>query len=1144
MSTRLSGLDAIIAFERELQAYGLAWKGTAVCDGEIHRCDDVHHHRKRNGAGWYRARILSSGLLYGEGGSWFRGGDKFTWNSRGETRFTVADRTEIEKAKADRVAEEARLHQQAAEIAAREWARATPCNTHPYLERKHVKSHGLRADAVGRLLITIHDLDGNLKSLQRIDAAGDKKYLYGTDRNQTCHVIGDLEGATAIVVVEGYATGATTFEPTGWPTVVAFDAGGMKRIARALRERFPQATLIFAGDHDAEKKGGTGQQAARAAATAAGGVVALPPIEGTDWNDHAVGKPGICDAHGLGDVRRRLEDAAGLYVMPPTVSLDEGERLQRAAIDQFEGRAMAWHGLPDEEREQVPPPASLLNSTMGGGKSRDARGAAARLLKAEPHSAVSTFVQLHKLAQAQGEAFADEANMPASIWRGMSQPDPDRPGELMCLEPKLSEAAQNAAIAVSEICKLCPRRNECGYQRQRQQDWRYSLLPHQMLFTSKPAEIPRPTFVVVDEDFYGAGLVENVRLARSSIEGDLSDVPHTGDRELLKASRSALLSAIARCMPAKGMAYLTRETLTEAAISAETAREAARIEWMRKPNAKDLPLTDGDVPGMVRFLETLAGRFSPKVPLLWRLVAELLEGEGDHAPRIELEGDAKLRGGDGFGPMLWLHYRREIGEGWKAPTLILDGTAKPEIIRHFFPQLDAITQIDIEAPHQQVTWVRHSFAKARLVTSEKASARRNVARQNNVEDVRRYIEAKAAQYRGQARYDSPDVFVVCNQAVEIALRADPGLPGNVVIDHFNNTRGRNDWEHVRAIIVIGRTLPDARAIQRQAERLAAKPLAADDPLVTAVRWSICEAGLLQDIARGRGIRRKWGNPLDVFLLSDVPLPLKVDRVQSWAEAQPHPLDLMAARGIVPDCGSDCRGYWPLVAEVLPDLFSTVQAAKDAARGSRWNLSMSIITLDKSHCESAKARPPGSRYAVPVLIDVRQRDWLSLEILPPDRPPDFDPDSPAAALAPSLDRAEAPAVEPPAATMPVYTRDQLAQVQAPRPPPAETPPGLDAPLAPIGADLTAAFTISATATWPDATADNISPAWRDYAGGIMPAELAGFVRKWWPRAGLTQQQLADRAGISRPQLANALLGRFGLSKDAADRLRRAVAGEIR
>lgn len=60
--------------------------------------------------------------------------------------------------------------------------------------------------------------------------------------------------------------------------------------------------------------------------------------------------------------------------------------------------------------------------------------------------------------------------------------------------------------------------------------------------------------------------------------------------------------------------------------------------------------------------------------------------------------------------------------------------------------------------------------------------------------------------------------------------------------------------------------------------------------------------------------------------------------------------------------------------------------------------------------------------------------------------------------------------------------------------------------------------------------------RDFAHGIMPRAVAHEIevrRKW---LGLTQEQLAAAVGLSRPQLTNALQGRFGLSEWVAARLR--------
>lgn len=92
-------------------------------------------------------------------------------------------------------------------------------------------------------------------------------------------------------------------------------------------------------------------------------------------------------------------------------------------------------------------------------------------------------------------------------------------------------------------------------------------------------------------------------------------------------------------------------------------------------------------------------------------------------------------------------------------------------------------------------------------------------------------------------------------------------------------------------------------------------------------------------------------------------------------------------------------------------------------------------------------------------------------------------------------------------------------------------GADLPNPNLGVDLPAAFS--------QQYAREADP-WPDYAGGIMPGEMRDQVRGRWRAADMTQDDLARLVGISRPQLANALQCRFGLSPDAAARLRAVVA----
>lgn len=69
---------------------------------------------------------------------------------------------------------------------------------------------------------------------------------------------------------------------------------------------------------------------------------------------------------------------------------------------------------------------------------------------------------------------------------------------------------------------------------------------------------------------------------------------------------------------------------------------------------------------------------------------------------------------------------------------------------------------------------------------------------------------------------------------------------------------------------------------------------------------------------------------------------------------------------------------------------------------------------------------------------------------------------------------------------------------------------------------------------------LPPAMRDYRGGLLPKEVRNLSRASRRAAGISQEALARHIGISRPQLANAEAGRFGLSPEAAARFLAAVA----
>jgi putative DNA primase/helicase len=88
------------------------------------------------------------------------------------------------------------------------------------------------------------------------------------------HAIGKPNGT--LCVCEGYATGASIHEATGYAVAVAFNAGNLGPVARALREKYPKIRLVICADDDQWTKGNPGVTKATEAARAVGAEIAIP----------------------------------------------------------------------------------------------------------------------------------------------------------------------------------------------------------------------------------------------------------------------------------------------------------------------------------------------------------------------------------------------------------------------------------------------------------------------------------------------------------------------------------------------------------------------------------------------------------------------------------------------------------------------------------------------------------------------------------------------------------------------------------------------------------------------------------------------------------------------------------------------------
>jgi putative DNA primase/helicase len=270
--------------------------------------DGKRHYFSSNGkrgdsAGWY---IFHEGIIAtGAFGDFRSGRGMSAWAATIGRELSpdevTAFRIGLEQARMKREAETAQRRLKAKSKAAWMLKNSLPApDTHTYLKRKGVRSHGLRLWN-NALAVPMIDETGEVQSLQLISPDGDKKFLTG-GRMQGCYfVLGKLRDAHMVLIAEGYATAATVHEVTGHPVVVAYNAGNLLGVSQTIRAQHPHLPIYLCADDDYKTNGNPGRTKAKEAALAVGGEDLTPefgdnrPDGATDFNDMAkhVGKAAV-----------------------------------------------------------------------------------------------------------------------------------------------------------------------------------------------------------------------------------------------------------------------------------------------------------------------------------------------------------------------------------------------------------------------------------------------------------------------------------------------------------------------------------------------------------------------------------------------------------------------------------------------------------------------------------------------------------------------------------------------------------------------------------------------------------------------------------------------------------------------------------
>ncbi|HBH27054.1 MAG TPA: hypothetical protein DDX54_06610 [Rhodospirillaceae bacterium] len=276
-------------FAHTLRAAGFVLKGEPVADGRIHRCH-VKGDRAGTRNGWY---VLFPDPLAGAFGHW-KSGLSEKWCAGSGANFTPAQRkafaVQIAADKAAREAEEAARHARAQGEAVRLWQAAPPLFCHAHLRRKGVKSYGLRRAPDGRAMMPLYDASGALWNLERVADDGTKRTLPGGRVTGLYFPIPGVLGREggALLICEGYSTGASLRASTGHCVAVARNAGNLLPVALALRAKYPARPITLCGDDDRHLERNIGRVKAAEAAAAIGAALCFPPAPYNDFNDWAL----------------------------------------------------------------------------------------------------------------------------------------------------------------------------------------------------------------------------------------------------------------------------------------------------------------------------------------------------------------------------------------------------------------------------------------------------------------------------------------------------------------------------------------------------------------------------------------------------------------------------------------------------------------------------------------------------------------------------------------------------------------------------------------------------------------------------------------------------------------------------------------
>lgn len=286
-------------FKNAMIAEGICCEDSIIPDG-IRRRFHIDGDRPGTQNGWYVLNL--NPIPMGNYGCWKRGINK-NWYGKNPKLLNTKDKTLLRIKRQKLIREQEESYSKASEEVKDMWAQSLPANKHPYLEKKKVKTYGLREND-SKLVIPLYDINGQINSLQYIFPNGDKQFFPGAKLKGNFFIIG--ENTNTIYICEGYATGATVHEATNCAVVIAFNCHNLLSVAKNVKAKYPNNELTLVADNDQWGKDNSGISAANKAAQIINAKVLAPDFSKFDVSSKPTDFNDLMHLAGIEEVKKQL----------------------------------------------------------------------------------------------------------------------------------------------------------------------------------------------------------------------------------------------------------------------------------------------------------------------------------------------------------------------------------------------------------------------------------------------------------------------------------------------------------------------------------------------------------------------------------------------------------------------------------------------------------------------------------------------------------------------------------------------------------------------------------------------------------------------------------------------------------------------